>query len=131
MIATIVFRENPNKSIIKSVRLLDFNLSYSFGQSVLGLTSDNNALVSVYFILGWVWTLCLNIAGPGFNLSISIFWKSRFWFGFEVPASISLVLGSTPSDSKLYFSQIIFQATPSLKKLVAGSTPTPTSFADS
>jgi hypothetical protein len=34
---------------------------------------------------------------------ISIFWNFLLLFGFEVPASISLVLGLTPTDTKLYF----------------------------
>jgi hypothetical protein len=86
-------------------------------------------------------------------------WAILFRFEFGLLASTLLVLGSTPSNfhllEKLFFglglksqprfrwswaqlpvtatfifSRIIFQATPSLKKFVAGSTPTSTSFAD-
>jgi hypothetical protein len=86
-------------------------------------------------------------------------WAILFWFEFELSASTFPILGSTPSDFHLLeksflglglkshprfgwswvqlpvnqnfiLSRIIFQATPSLKKLVVGSTPVPTSLAD-
>jgi hypothetical protein len=86
-------------------------------------------------------------------------WAILFWFEFELSASTLLFLASTPSKFHLLetsffglglksqpryrwswvqlpvtqnfiFSRIIFQATPSLKKLVVVSTTTPTSFAD-
>jgi hypothetical protein len=58
-------------------------------------------------VSSWITTISYRLSDKAALISTPsdyhLFEKSVFWFGFEVPASISLVLGTTPSESRFYF----------------------------